>query len=340
MKVNDGTPRDKGQTEVLKIQLPVVDNSESHDEELEATTNQSVDAYNEYKGEVPTETTVQLKVDEKVVDEDTEVNYVQSRAELLEETDNQIQIENRYETEVKLTEGNSNFVEHDNQPDVSEKMPGISTEPLDISEETHKISEETLKGKILEEEVLKGNVSEVQNDGTDISKDNNVPFNTVTRPITHHRKQINTLTTEEEDLGIYEDTADGDDLTDTEIENLKSKFKNVHLKPLPKKLEKIIDKAETKTEVQTYMEEVKFPIKESFTRQINPDVIKLSSIKAMSAPKKMQDFGIKDIHEGLGQRGKTLSCIRDVFQESRLVQHFYSLHITVDSRYLDLAYLE
>ena len=317
MDEQDSSHKTKSPTEVLKVELPVVDSIDSHEEEVDTTMeNPPTGAHEENISEA---------IQQDVIMHDTRGatnttdNINPSHNKTIEADTNQNKIGN--ELGVDIAERNKNATETSNKlQDTANnlKLPEVNTK---VTEQMAKLSEGTEENKHSKRTVLGENVknNESVTKQAEHNKDYGKPSNIATRPVVHQRKQTLALTAEEEDLGIYEDTAEGDDLTDTEIETLKAKFRSVHSKLEPIKQEKVIDKSENKLEVRKDNEDAKLPKMEISTSQINPEVVRLSNLKVMSAPKKIENIQLKYLQEGLAPRGKTISCITDVFQESRSV---------------------
>ena len=192
-------------------------------------------------------------------------------------------------------------------------------------EEADKLQIQT-KSNVSEKSNLQNITEDTNNDPSNIHKHIERPSDTVPRPVKHKRKQQLALTAEEEDLGIYEDTADGDDLTDTELEVMKSKFRSAKLH---KEYEKVLEEAELKTEHKNTEKPI---TEESMTMKPIAEAVKRTKPTIKSAPKPLREINVKDFKEFRErlERGKTaVSCITEVFQESRFVANilFFSNNI-------------
>ena len=155
---------------------------------------------------------------------------------------------------------------------------------------------------------------------SDFHKQIERPSDTIPRPVKHKRKQQLALTEEEEELGIYEDTAEGDDLTDTELEVMKNKFRKTKLH---KEYEKVLEEAELMAEKKSK----KMPIiEETITIKPIAEAVKQAKPTIRSAPRPLREMDekcFKEFKERL-ERGKTaVSCIAEVFQESRFVSNIH-----------------
>ena len=288
--MEDNSPRNKTPTDTLTVEIPVVDNSEDIHEE-EETVQEHDEHGTEKQGENNTETPVQLNVGAETdaqENADVEITYDPTGTHIVEHNVNQNQMDTLLDdSEVK-----------ENEEDIHTVVPKF-TENIAIKDEGE------------------------NDNNSDIVRHSGRPSDIV-RPMKHQRRTQKVLTTEEEDLGIYEDTAEGDDLTDTELEVLKSKYKSARLK---KEQEKVIEETETKKEDKLE----KPPVQDAFVPLLTAEHIKRTFTKIKSAPKQIQDDDVKEFSERLGQRGKTaVSCITDVFQESRLVNssflHNHHIH--------------
>ena len=316
MDEQDSSHKNKSPTEVLKVELPVVDSIDSHEEEVDTMENLPTGAHEENISEA-------IQQDVMMPDTHGATNTTDSvnpnHKKIVESDTNQNK--NGNEMEIDITERNKKATDSSNKLEDAAaclKLPEVNPK---VAKQMAKMSEENEENKHSKRTVLEENVKNNQSVTKQVehNKDIGKPSNIATRPVAHQRKHTLALTAEEEDLGIYEDTAEGDDLTDTEIETLKAKFRSVHSKLEPVKQEKVIGKSENKLEVRKDIEDAKLPKLEISTSQINPEVVRLSNLKVMSAPKKIENVHMKYFQEGLGPRGKTISCITDVFQESRSV---------------------
>ena len=192
-------------------------------------------------------------------------------------------------------------------------------------EEADKLQIQT-KSNVSGKSNLQNKTEDTNNDPSGIHKHIERPSDTVPRPVKHKRKQQLALTAEEEDLGIYEDTADGDDLTDTELEVMKSKFRSAKLH---KEYEKVLEEAELKTEHKNTEKPI---TEETMTMKPIAEAVKRTKPTIKSAPKPLREINMRDFKEFRErlERGKTaVSCITDVFQESRFVANisFFSNNI-------------
>lgn len=159
---------------------------------------------------------------------------------------------------------------------------------------------------------------------------------TLVRPVKHQRRPQTTITAEEEALGIYEDTAEGDDLTDTELEVLKSRYRG---SKVTKECEKVVEETEpcSKDKVQ-----IKPDIQENVITKPIAEVFSRTKHKINSAPRQLQDVHVRDFKEfkdRLEKRGRTaVSCITDVFEESRLV-HCYCQRTSFHLKYFKKMFI-
>ena len=265
--------------------------------------------------------------------EDTTEVHGENLTEQKESHTNATNSQNRDKVNIKVTHsaGGATIVDHSDTETVVSYDP-TGTHIIEYSENTSylnvaneleiKKNEETDNPQSQnnpngsEKSHLQSKTEDINKDPSDIHKHIERPSDTVPRPVKHQRKEKRTLTEEEEDLGIYEDTAEGDDLTDTELEVMKSKYRSAKLY---KEYEKVLEEAEPKAEDKAPAKPI---IEETITIKPLAEAVKRTKPTIKSAPKPLRDLNLrdfKDFRERL-ERGKTaVSCITDVFQESKFV---------------------